>query len=180
MKSKDEKIDIAGLREGKSEAFETLFAEFAETSLRIAMRYTGNRDDARDIVQNTMIKVLNRINTFRDGASFSAWYFRVLSNTCRDWKRHLLRRMKSPFLQPKDNPQQEPAEENSDLELIRQLIPRMPGKMRMIFILHYQEDFSVKEISEILAISRDTVRVQLLKGRRFLRKIYEENFREEI
>jgi len=178
MKRKDEKIDIAGLREGKSDAFETLFAEFAKTSLRIALRYTGNRDDARDIVQNTMIKVMNRIDTFRDGSSFSAWYFRVLSNTCRDWKRNVFQRMRSSLSQLNNDPQQTPAEDNSDLEMIQKLIPRMPEKMRMIFILHYQEEFSVKEISEILDISVDTVRVQLLKGRRFLRKIYEEKYQE--
>lgn len=175
---KNKKIDIAGLQEGKNEAFEMLFAEFAEASLRIALRYTGNRDDARDVVQNTMIKVLNKIDTFREGASFSTWYFRVLSNTCRDWKRNFFQRMRNSLSQLKNDPQHSPAEVSGDVELLHRLIPQMPAKMRMVFILHYQEEFSVKEISEILRISVDTVRVHLLKGRRFLRKIYEEKFQE--
>ena len=66
---------------------------------------------------------------------------------------------------------------DEELEIL-QFIRRMPRKMRIIFILHYQEEMPVVQIAEILQISENTVRVQLMRGRQFLRKILEKEMKD--
>ncbi len=179
MERMDSKVDVAALKRGEASAFRQLAEKFGEASLRIAYQYTGNRDEAWDIVQETLLKVFQRIHQFQDGQPFAPWYFRILTNTCRDWKRNFFRRRCRSLEGVQDTLSQPTAETAAPITWIQKQIKKMPAKMRMVFILHYQEEFSVNEIAEILGISVNTVRVQLMKGRQFLREFYEKH-REEI
>jgi len=171
-------VDVAGLRKGLSSAFESLLKNVGESSLRIAYNFCGDLDQAKDILQETLLKVLNNINTFRDGQPFTPWYFRILTNTCKDWKRTYFWRFRNPLSQKVAHTLQVlPPPIDEELEIL-QFIRRMPRKMRIIFILHYQEEMPVVQIAEILQISENTVRVQLMRGRQFLRKILEKEMKD--
>jgi RNA polymerase sigma-70 factor (ECF subfamily) len=173
-----EKFDIVGLREGTSQSYQNMLDILGKTSLRIAQQFVGNYDDARDIVQKTVIKVMNKIDTLKDGMPFEPWYYRILMNTCRDWKRNYFFRFRNSLSSVQEK--QIPAinEINDISEFVQREILAFPKKKRMIFILHYQEEFSVKEIAEMFNISENTIRVQLMKGRQYLRQQYEKNLKE--
>jgi len=175
MERTDRKIDIQALKDGDSKAYYQLTQIYGEKALRIAYFYTGNQDEAHDIVQETLLKVFQRIESFRNERPFAPWFFRILVNTCRDWKRNFFRRFRRPLEEIDSIPGWASPATPSITGWIRRQIQKMPPRMRMVFILHYQEDFSVTEISEILNISQNTVRVQLMKGRRFLREYFEKH-----
>jgi RNA polymerase sigma-70 factor (ECF subfamily) len=173
-----EKIDIVGLREGTSQSYQNMLDILGKTSLRIAQQFVGNYDDARDIVQKTVIKVMNKIDTLKNGMPFEPWYYRILMNTCRDWKRNYFFRFRNPLSFVQENQIPEINEINSIFDFLQKNILTLPNKTRMIFILHYQEEFSVKEIAEMFNVSENTIRVQLMKGRQYLRQQYEKNLKE--
>ncbi len=180
METEFEAIDIQALQRGDEAAFQGLLEQFGEKSLRIAFRFTGNLDDARDIVQETFIKVCSGIGSFRKETAFAPWFYRVLTNTCRDWKRNFFRRMRTSLPENDAFLKVHPAEPVEKDDALRSLIAQMPQKMKMIFILHYQEEFAMKEIAGIMDISVDTVRVQLMKGRQFIRTMYQKTMKESI
>ena len=179
MGRNEPKVDVGALKRGEAAAFQLLAKVFGETSLRIAYHYTGDPDEARDIVQETFLKVFQRIRHFQDGRPFAPWYFRILTNTCRDWKRNFFRRRRQALHETELEVLQPSAADNATVQWIQQQIKQMPPRMRMAFILHYQEEFSVREVAEMLGVSENTVRVQLMKGRQLLRKFYEKH-REEF
>ncbi len=170
MKTERMDIDIEGLKRGETAAVSGLLEHFGRRSFRIACQYTGNRDDASDIVQETVVKILDRISTFNGKMPFSSWYFKVLTNHCRDWKRNAFRRLRRPLSTAEESVFCRPAVEQERREWLWRAIHRMPSKMKMIFILHYQEEFPVAQVAEVMDISEDTVRVQLFRGRRHLRE----------
>jgi len=172
-------VNISGLRRGESTAYEGLLKLYGDRSLRIALKYAGNLDDAQDIVQQTMVKVWQKIESFKDDSPFSNWYFTILVNTCRDWRRGAFYRLRKSFTNVELQNKATTQTEVNQVDWINGMVLKMSRKMRMIFILHYQEDFSMKDIAEIFRISIDTVRVQLMKGRRYLRETYENKAEEE-
>ena len=179
MGRNEPKVDVGALKRGEAAAFQRLAKAFGEASLRIAYHYTGDLDEARDIVQETFLKIFQRIRHFQDGRPFAPWYFRILTNTCRDWKRNFFRRRRQPLNEAEWETVPSSEAENATVQWIQQQIKQMPPRMRMVFILHYQEEFPVSEVAEILGVSENTVRVQLMKGRQLLRKFYEKH-REEF
>lgn len=173
METDSEKQFLDRLRRGESGAFQRIIDRWGNRAVRIAYGYTGDWDDAQDILQETLIKVNRSVHAFRDGAPFEPWFFRILVNTCRDHKRGFFHRNRVSLAQA---PQQSTASSVADpdfRETIRKIVRRMPPKMRIVFLLRYQEDYTVKEIAEVLGISADTVRVQVMKARRFIREKYE-------
>jgi RNA polymerase sigma-70 factor (ECF subfamily) len=172
-------VNISGLLRGEPIAYKGLFELYGDRSLRIALKYAGNLDDAQDIVQQTMVKVWQKIESFEDGSPFSNWYFTILVNTCRDWRRVAFYRLRKSFANVEMRDEGIMQAEATQVDWINRMVLKMPRKMRMIFILHYQEEFSMKDIAEIFRISIDTVRVQLMKGRRYLREIYENKAEEK-
>jgi len=177
MKFQVAKVDVKGLRMGEPQAYANLIKQYGEVSLRIALRYSGNLEDARDICQDAIIKVWRGIDTFRDEFPFHSWYFKILNNTCRDWKKSVFRRLKLPLAGIENESNELPREQVDDMDWLEKMILRMPRKMRMIFTLHFQEEFTIREIGEIMTLSENTIRVQIMKGRRFLRNVYEGKIR---
>jgi RNA polymerase sigma-70 factor (ECF subfamily) len=176
-----EQPDIEGLRKGDETAMQFLWKQVREPSLRVAYYYTASWDDAQDIFQMTMLKALKKLDQFKSERDFYAWYYRILVNTCRDWKKEAFRRMRG-FLG--DHQWHSIALEVSEAgygeqNQLQMLLKHLSRKMRMVFVLRYLEDFSVKEIGEILGISEDTVRVLSMQARRALREIYEKQVKRD-
>jgi RNA polymerase sigma factor (sigma-70 family) len=94
MMAKIKTVDLADLRHRSPEAYITLLDLYGERSLHIAMQYTGNIDDAQDIVQDTIFKIWKKIDTYNEDKPFTQWYFKILVNTCRDWRKNAFRRLR--------------------------------------------------------------------------------------
>ncbi len=78
---------ILNAQNGDVLAFEELIYRYDKIVLRIALKYTGDSDDAKDIYQEVFIKVYNGLSNFQFKSEFSTWLFRIASNTCITFKR---------------------------------------------------------------------------------------------
>ncbi len=179
MVSIDKPDDVEELRRRSPEAYAALLDLYGRKSLRFALQYAGNIDDAKDIVQDTIIKVWKKIETYNEGIPFNHWYFKILVNTCRDWRKNAFRRLRKPLREFEIEQVVERKNNSLEIAWLKEQIIKMPPKMRMIFILHYLEDFTISDISELLDRSVDTIRVQIMRGRQFLRKLFEEQERQQ-
>lgn len=152
-----------------------------------AMRLTRNEGDAQDLVQETYLRAWRFFETFEAGTNCKAWLFRILTNVFRNRYRESEREHEilsevesseanvSQFvgqLGPGTADHQETAllgrMVSKDVE---QALEKVPAEFRMAVILADLEDFSYKEIAEIMDCPAGTVMSRLHRGRKILQKL---------
>lgn len=180
MISQAELPDIAALRRGDNEAVSALWRCLHGPALRLAWYWTGDRDEAEDVVQTAILKALRHLEGYDPGRDFGPWFQRILINTCRDWKRAAFRRLRDAWTgeERESGPALHPVT-GEDLGPLQELVRQLPRRMRMVFVLRFIEEHPVRTVADILDISEDTVRVMSMQARRRLRLAWERLTDEE-
>ncbi|MBN2480749.1 MAG: RNA polymerase sigma factor [Bacteroidales bacterium] len=162
---------VRGCQQGHSGAQRELYDYFKSRMFGICLRYTGNYDDAQDVLQEGFLKVFGKIHQFEFKGSFEGWIRKIMVNTALEKYRSHYR-----MAHIEDNIPDEPYEQQSGIpidigqhELLR-YIQELPPKYRSVFNLYAIEGFSHKEISEMLKISEGTSKSNLSRARAILRK----------
>ena len=142
-------------------------------------RLLSNESDAWDALQETWISVLRGIRKLRDAKSLSPWLYR----TARNQAMNLLRkRYRDQDLFPEDPPDPDDFaghEENGfeEAERVHYALDQVSLHHREVLTLHFLEDLSLAEISEVLGIPENTVKSRLHYAKRSLREILEKEDR---
>ena len=79
-----EKLLLRKAKAGDIAAFEQLVEAYQKKVFNLALRMTGNQDDAADLAQEAFIRVFKAISGFREQSSFSTWVYRITTNVCLD------------------------------------------------------------------------------------------------
>ena len=168
---------VEKIKEGDREAFMTLTSLYQKKVFLLAYSFFRNREDALDIVQETFLKLYQKISLFRRGENFQNWLLQISKNLCID-------RYRKDFGKNKDLQSGIPVEEmnisshnspdpylSSDLKRIfSTCIKKLAERQRMIFVMKHYNQLKYKEIAQILGISLGTVKslhfkaVQNLRG----------------
>ena len=137
--------------------------EYGKRLYVVAYRLLGNRADAEDAVQRTLMKCFAARASYSPQWAVSTWLYRVLSNVCIDELRR--RRTWSKIAPP---PQDVPAGAVDRLDVARAL-ERVPREARVLLALHYVDGLSYAELAKIRGISVNTVKSQLARGKAIMR-----------
>ncbi|MEI6682694.1 MAG: RNA polymerase sigma factor [Bacteroidota bacterium] len=162
-------------------AIGTLYDSYAPSLLGVCFRYSGNRDDAEDILHDGFLKIIQKIHTFkmRADGSLEAWMKRIMVNTALNFLRD--RSKEKNFLdidlvQDKIDFHDEAVADPEEVylkisrEKILELICELPAGYRTVFNLFVFEQYGHKEIAGLLGCSENTSKSQLSKARGLLRK----------
>ncbi len=84
-------------KQGDCSAFSELYSQYATEIYRFALYMTGNKEDAEDAVQDSLLSAWKSIHNLKDNSLFKAWLFKILANKC---KTHLMKRNKVPDALP--------------------------------------------------------------------------------
>lgn len=152
---------------------------------RLALRITLDNAEAEDVVQETMIKVWNRRDSWAEIDSIEAFCLTVCRNLALDKnKKTAGRNLSLEETQNGDTPDksfssnpEEQAMRNDSISLVRRLIDSLPEKQRSIMQLRDIEGRSYKEIASILGVSEEQVKVTLFRARQFIKQKYTETER---
>lgn len=139
-------------------AFDEIVNEIKIKAYKIAICYLQNERDALDVISNSMFFAYKNIKKLKHYDCFSTWYIRIVINEC---KKILNYRMITVNSNDIEN-QIKYENETSDIDLLNQL-EALPEQDRIIIYLKYYQGFSMKEISEILNLSENTVKIKLNK-----------------
>ncbi|HSR69009.1 MAG TPA: sigma-70 family RNA polymerase sigma factor [Acidobacteriota bacterium] len=156
---------------GRHEAYGPIFDRYRDQALGLALTYTRNREDARDVVQEAFIKAFQNLEHFDRGRRFGPWLLSIVRNLSID----LLRRRKF------DGPElvQETLSDGSSLRegerrLIRreieEVMSRLKAPHRRIILLRELQGFSYAEIAQQLGIPIGTVMSRLHQARRCFKR----------
>lgn len=171
-----EKI-IEGCKKGKNRYQEELYRMLAPKMYGLCLKYSNNKDDAKDIMQDGFIKVFQKIDQYTEKGSFEGWVRRIMINTALEKYRSqvtiysLDERMPITDEGVNSTVIDELSAEDL-LGLIRQLTP----KYRMVFNLYAIEGYNHKEIGELLGISEGTSKSNLSRARLILQEKVKELF----
>ncbi len=149
---------------GDAEAFISLMEECKMSFRRIAFGYLGNDEDVADAIQDTILDAFEHIGTLRKAEYFKTWVMRILINNCT---RTYRRNKKSVTL--KENVEIEGYDTGrADVEF-KEMLMSLPEDSRTIFQLYFGEQFTTKEIAEILSLKENTVKNRIHRGKEQLR-----------
>lgn len=167
--------------------FESLLAPLVGSAFGVALRLTGNRDDAEDLVQEASLLAFRAFGSFAPGTNFKAWFFKILTNRFYQWCRK--HRREPEIASVEDAPEiylytqtrkaglheggGDPAElvlGKLDEEQVGAAIASLPDDFRVAATLYFMEQLSYQEIADILECPVGTIRSRLHRGRRILQK----------
>ena len=170
---------------GDSDAFSALICRVQNKAYSIAFRYMNSDYDARDMMQESFIKMYRNLYKFNFESSFDTWYFRILINCCLDELRK--RKNKESYSldiipdgkdEPMavDIPDESPGPEAELIskerqKLVREAILALPEDHRNIIILRELEQLSYDEIGQALDLDPGTVKSRLSRARQKLKQI---------
>jgi RNA polymerase sigma-70 factor (ECF subfamily) len=179
---------VAALRRREPDAFETLFETYSDKAYRLAVGLLENETEADCVVQDTFLRVLERLDQFEERAQLSTWLYRVAYNLSIDRLRQ-----RRPTVTMADDADDDmisspavlvdwehlPEELLTESELAVELntaIAALPEKFRVVFILREIEGLSTEETAVITNLSLSAVKVRLHRARLFLRERLAESF----
>lgn len=146
--------------------YERLTSLYLDSIYRVALNGCRNYADAEDVVQNTFLKLWNRKEDFESDEHARKWLIRVAINDCNSlWRSSWKRR--TAYL---DELSQEPVFSTPEKSSLYYAIMELPTKYRQIIYLYYFEDYSVKEVAQIMGISESAVQTRLLRARQKIKE----------
>lgn len=171
---------IKGCLKGDRKSQNLLFQQFGPMMLSVCMRYLKQKETAEDILINSFFKVFDKIGTYKSKGSFEGWIKRIVINECL----MEIRRKKSQYLTISlDETFVEPEvmyDKTLEYEDIVSLLKELPDGYRTVFNLYVMEGYKHREIAEMLGISVNTSKSQLILARRKLQKMIKKKYSIKI
>ncbi len=161
-------------QKGDAAAFRELFYAYCGPLTRYACRLTGNREEAEDVVQESMIKAYRSLGKLKDPERFDAWIYRIVTNTVKDRVGRAGTREVPLDEEVCAGIRDVTAEPDDEVASLRTLIGRLPRRLQAACLLFYAEGFSCRETGAIMGTTERTVRVLLWQARQKLKEMFEE------
>lgn len=159
-------------RHGDARAFGEIYSAFSGEMYRYALYHTGSSEAAQDAVQDAALEAWKNIVKLKDESAAKAWFFKILSRSCKHMLREKYRADFAPL--EADLPQADTNENTAlGLDLLR-LINSLESDEKDIVLLSIIGGMNSKEISKITSINAATVRSKLSRTLTKLRKEIEE------
>lgn len=174
-------------KRGDINAFEKLIKDYKKIAYNIAFKVLGNVQDAEDMSQEALIKVFRSIKDFNMKSTFKVWMYRIVVNTCIDFKRKKvvdivsideeldMGKSENIHREITDNSNNPDIvfQRNHTMKIINNALDKMDEDFKMIIILRDIQGFSYAEISEILSCNLGTVKSRLNRARKSLKDMIE-------
>jgi RNA polymerase sigma-70 factor (ECF subfamily) len=181
----DEELILVFQESGSIPAFELLVDRYKNSLMNYIFRYTGDRDLAKDIVQDSFIRVYKKKALYKQIAKFSTWLYTIALNiTKTEIARQQRRNVFSisaagdddePMPLPAKDPLPEDIVDSGIKEAyIQQAMMKIPEVYREAVILRDIQEFSYEEIAEMLEITIGTVKSRINRGRALLQHLLED------
>lgn len=175
-----------GDRDLAAASYEAIVVRLQRRASRLAFWHLRNADEADELVQDTFLKVFERIDRYRADLPFEAWFTSVLVNGCLDRGRAATRRGRwqlpggsiDDWADRVSSSEPTPERRVLDAErhgALSEAIARLPERQRTVVLLSQLDERSSAEVGEMIGVSESTVRVHLFRALRRLRSLMEDS-----
>jgi len=182
----DEEL-LEAVRAGDTDQLGVLVARWEQPLFRFIYRMLPRQEDARDICQETFLRVLKKAHRFRKGSRFSTWMYQIALNLCRDQVRRrqrwrlLIDENREPPERPGgvrdptpvDHDPAAAAERRESHAAVLRALEKIPAEQREVLVLKEFEGLKFREIAEILGCPESTVKSRMYYGLSGVRTVLE-------
>lgn len=172
---------------GDMNAFTILVDRYKYMVFTLAMRMVKNREEAEEIAQDTFLKIYNGLEGFKGNSKFSTWVYKIAYYRSLDYLKKLGRGIDSTSIETvtgKQIAEEEDIvkrlEQSERSKSIKDALQVLPGDDGILITLHYYEELSLLEISQVMGISVNNVKVKLFRARKRLKQILVNKLEPEI
>ena len=175
MMPTEDRVLVKNTLLGDTQAFECLVERYKHMVFTLAVRMLRNREEAEESAQDTFLKVYKRLESYRGGARFSTWLYKIAYHNCLDQLKKRKSRPETTDLDGQRNISQgyeagilDDMERDHRRHHIQIAIESLPEQDAAIITMYYFEEWSIKEISEVTELSPQVVKVRLYRSRKQL------------
>jgi RNA polymerase sigma factor (sigma-70 family) len=164
---------IQQFQKGNHLIFEKIYQELSPKMYGVCLRYASEKDEAKDILQDSFIKIYHQLKTFRHAGSFEGWARKIVVNTALEYFRTKVKWQNVPLNDFKEAFEIENGDDIlSDLSFqdMLLLVQELPSTYRLVFNLYAFEGMKHREIAKELGISEGTSKSNLYDARRILQR----------
>lgn len=173
--------------EGDTKAFAILVDRYKDLVFTLSIRMLKNREEAEEVSQDTFIKVFKSLGKFKGDSKFSTWIYKVAYNTCLDRIKKNKRQLKEVTINEFTENQIKTMDNALDTlekyeqeKAIQECLQQLPSEDSFLLTLYYFEELSLEEISKIVNIQANTLKVKLFRSRKKLASILKQKLEPEI
>ena len=172
---------VAKYQSGDEEALKLIIRQFHPRLKQQIFAQTGDQSSLDDLVQESWYAIIRGLSSVNLQISFEVWALSIARRKAIDWIREQQKsRQKAQLILQEEKAKSVNEEEVLDIILerkarLKQAIIKLPHSQRIVLTMFYLENYSVKEISEILSISGGTVKSRLFTAREHLKEIFNPN-----
>ncbi len=165
---------LNGCIKGKIKHQEMLYRQYFAYGMSITKRYTKNRDEAIELLNDSFMKVFENIRFYDPRKPFKVWFRLITVNTSIDYYRKTKRSVQTELIDENHGYSDEKfALDRLEVEDILRMIRLLPEHYALIFNLYEIDGFDHEEISDLLKIPSATSRASLSRAKKLLRELFE-------
>ena len=153
------------------DAFAARVTAMQQSLYRVAASYLRGEADRLDAVSEAITRAWEKRGTLRDERLFATWLTRILIRECVNIQRRQRRAVPVDTL-----PEQAQEDGSDDVQSLREAIEALPQRQRTMVVLHYMEEYDVREVARIMGTTRGAVCAGLSRARGMLRRRLGEEF----
>ena len=176
---------VDALRRRDPTAAERLIARYGDRAYRLAIRITGNAGDAEEVVQDVILRVVRKIDTFRGESAFGSWFYRIVSNAACGRRRAQAsidisldevlpafdeHGRHASLFRDWSSSVDDPAVQQQLRDVLTAVIDELPPRYRAAIVLRDVEGLPTAEVAEALGIPVSTAKTRAHRARLLLRK----------
>ncbi len=171
---------IRAAKTGDHAAFEEIMLATERHVSLLAFRILGDREEVKDAVQETFIRVYRHLDRYEEDRNFFAWLYRIAVNVCRDLERKrrrwlLFRPIDEALAESSDNRADDALLARADVALLTRAIDSLPRKERLAIILRDVQELPTEEVAAILGTKMTSLRVSISRARAKVRSWMEKH-----
>ncbi len=147
---------------------EKFITENIDNAYRFALLYTKNREDAEDVVNESVIKALCAVKSLKNPQNMKTWFYKIIINTAYTYQKKKKRELPSEI--PPDT-----ASANDDYLRVTLggVLEKLSEEQRTIIVLRFFEDMKISSIAKLLSVNENTAKTRLYRAVEALRREYE-------
>ena len=176
----DKELIVLITQKGEIDAFGTLYDRYIKVIFNKVMLTFGHRQDSEDITHDIFLKIFLRLKTYRGNAAFSSWVYSITNHHIIDVIRSAKNKSRYDHETDMASLTEEPADEQMlmiDSSKLMQIMEQLDEEDRMILILKYKDQMSMKGIMNVFNIKESTAKMRVSRAKKKAYQLYKEQYK---
>ena len=184
-KLNDEQIVRLILDNKEPAYFEIIYDRYARKIYNKCLNFVNEKMLAQDLTHDILLKVYLNLNSFSFKSKFSTWLYSVMYNFCASTHREIVKHRSEigKYFHEEPNIHEENPDEllfQLKVDRLKTLLEQLSMEDRMILLLKYQDDFSIKDIKSVTALSESAIKMRLKRAKEKVLQLYREKYTNNI